>query len=68
MMNPYKRKETVFLIPVNESEDGGSVTVMRVNVGAVTMRTAKRKLRIVLGEWGIPKPMMKRFIKELYRE
>lgn len=62
------RKNIVFLIPVNESEDGQSVTVMRVDVGAVTMRTAKQKLRVVLSEWGIPKFMMKKFVKELCRD
>ena len=59
------RKKIVFLIPVNESDDGGSVTVMRIDCGAVTMRTAKRKLRIVLKEWGIPAYLLKRFVKEL---
>ena len=57
----------VFLIPVNESEDGGSVTVMRVDVGNVTMRTAKRKLRIVFKEWKVPPFLIKKLIKELCR-
>ncbi len=55
----------VFLIPVNESEDGGSVTVMRVDVGDVSMRVAKRKLRIIFKEWGVPVRYMKKMIKEL---
>jgi len=58
----------VFLIPVNESEDGSSVTVMRVDVGNVTMRTAKRKLRVVLTVWGIPIRFQKMMIKELTRD
>ncbi len=55
----------VFLIPVNESEDGGSVTVMRVDVGDVSMRVAKRKLRIVFKEWGVPTRFLKKMVKEL---
>jgi hypothetical protein len=58
----------IFLIPVNESEDGQSVTVMRVDVGDVTMRVAKRKLRVVLTEWAIPKRFHKLIIKELTHE
>lgn len=55
----------VFLIPVNESEDGGSVTVMRVDVGDVSMRVAKRKLRIIFKEWKVPTFLIKKMIKEL---
>jgi len=55
----------IFLIPVNESEDGGSVTVMRIDMGDISMRVAKRKLRIVFKEWGIPVQFHKRMIKEL---
>lgn len=58
----------VFIIPVNESDDSPSVTMMRVDCGCVTMRTAKRKLRVVLTEWGIPKKYQKIFIKELTRD
>lgn len=58
----------VFLIPVNESEDETSVTVMRVDVGNVAMRTAKRKLRVVLTVWGIPVRFQKKMIKELCRD
>lgn len=58
----------VFIIPVNESEDGGSVTVMRIDVGDVSMRVAKRKLRIVFDEWQIPKRFQKMMIKELTRD
>ena len=58
----------VFLIPVNESVDEGSVTVMRVDVGNVTMRTAKRKLRVIFTVWGIPVPFQKKMIKELCRD
>lgn len=58
----------VFIIPVNEAEDSTSVTMMRVDCGNVTMRTAKRKLRVVLSEWGIPKNSQKLFIKELTRD
>lgn len=58
----------VFLIPVNESEDGGSVTIMRVDVGDVSMRVAKRKLRVVLTEWGIPRQQQKMIIRELTRD
>ncbi len=58
----------VFIIPVNEKEDSTSVTMMRVDCGNVTMRTAKRKLRVVLREWGIPKRFQKIFIKELTRD
>jgi hypothetical protein len=57
----------VFIIPVNESEDETSVTVMRVDVGNVTMRTAKRKLRIVLTVWDIPVQFQKKMIQELCR-
>ena len=55
----------VFLIPVNESEDGGSVTVMRVDVGDISLRVAKRKLRQVFKVWDIPVQFHKRMIKEL---
>ena len=58
----------VFLIPVNEADDCESVTLMRVDVGDVTMRVAKRKLRIVFTEWGIPKRFQKLMIKELSRD
>ncbi len=58
----------VFIIPVNESEEENSVTLMRVDVGDVSMRTAKRKLRIVFKEWGIPTSWQKKFIKELCRD
>ena len=55
----------VFLIPVNESEDGGSVTLMRLDMGDISMRVAKRKLRIVFKEWGIPTMFHKKLINEL---
>ena len=58
----------VFLIPVNESEDGGSVTVMRIDMGDISMRVAKRKLRIIFKEWCIPVQFHKRMIKELCRD
>lgn len=55
----------VFLIPVNESEDGGSVTLMRLDMGDISMRVAKRKLRIIFKEWSIPTMFHKRLINEL---
>lgn len=54
-----------FLIPVNESEDETSVTIMLVDVGDVSMRVAKRKLRVVFTEWGIPVFLQKKLITEL---
>lgn len=57
----------VFLIPVNESEEDGSVTLMRLDMGDISMRVAKRKLRIILSEWGIPVKFQKKMIKELTR-
>ena len=41
---------------------------MRVDVGNVAMRTAKRKLRVVLTVWGIPVRFQKKMIKELCRD
>ena len=67
-MGKPKVANKVFLIPVNESEDETSVTVMRVDCGAVSMRVAKRKLRVVLTEWMIPVKWQKKFIKELTRD
>lgn len=69
-MAAYKREQTqkVFIIPVNSGEDETSVTLMRVDCGKVSMRVAKRKLRVVLTEWGIPKKYQKIFIKELTRD
>ena len=61
------QKERVFLIPVNETEEG-SVTLMKVNVGAVSMRVAKRKLRVVFTEWNIPVNFHKKLLKELCDE
>lgn len=59
----------VFLIPVNETdEDDTSVTLMRVDVGNVCMRVAKRKLRVVFTEWGIPTSWQKTMIRELTRD
>ena len=59
----------IFIIPVNEAEeDDTSVTVMRVDCGEVPMRTAKRKLRVVFKEWGIPVRFQKKMIKELTRD
>ena len=57
----------VFLIPVNESEEDGSVTLMRLDMGDISMRVAKRKLRIILSVWGIPVKFQKKMIKELTR-
>ena len=54
-----------FLIPVNEAEDGETITVMSVDVGEVSMRVAKRKLRTVFTVWQIPKFLQKKLIKEL---
>lgn len=67
-MKRTTEERKVFLIPVNESEDGGSVTVMRIDMGCISMRVAKRKLRIVFREWGIPTYKMKILIKELCRD
>ena len=71
-MTSHKEKfntHKVFIIPVNESaEDDTSVTVMRVDCGHVSMRTAKRKLRVVLKEWNIPVQFIKKMIKELTRD
>ncbi len=61
----------VFLIPVNEvtdDEDNTSVTVMRVDVGDISMRVAKRKLRKVFSVWKIPTYLQKKMIKELCDE
>ena len=60
----------VFLIPVNDAEgnDETSVTIMRIDVGDISMRVAKRKLRIVFSEWGIPTRFQKKMIKELCRD
>ncbi len=55
-----------FLIPVNEAAEGESQTCMVVDVGDVTERTAKRKLRLVFKEWGIPAPQIKRLLKEYF--
>jgi len=54
-----------FLIPVNEAEDGETITVMSVDVGNVSMRVAKRKLRKVFTVWQIPTFLQKKLIKEL---
>lgn len=60
-----------FLIPVNEivyNEEGlGSQTCKVVDVGDVSPRTAKRKLRIVLLEWGVPATQIKTLIKEYFK-
>jgi hypothetical protein len=56
----------IFMIPVNKQTGEESVTYMRVDVGNVTNRIAKRKLRIVLTEWGIPKDKQSIFVKELF--
>ena len=59
-----------FLIPINEieyNEEGmGSQTCKVVDVGDVSTRTAKRKLRIVLKEWGIPTNRIKSLVKEYF--
>jgi hypothetical protein len=59
-----------FIIPVNEveyDESGmGSQTLKIVDVGDVSPRTAKRKLRMVLQEWGIPNNRIKKLIKEYF--
>ncbi len=55
-----------FLIPVNEAAEGESQTCMVVDVGDVTERTAKRKLRLVFKEWEIPVPQIKRLLKEYF--
>lgn len=55
-----------FIIPVNEPDTiTGSVTYKQIDVGDVSLRVAKRKLRIVLKEWGIPDNQLKKFINEL---
>ena len=65
-MSHKAESRKVFLIPVNAAVEGEAThTVMRVDCGNVTMRTAKRKLRIVFNEWGIPARFQKIFIKEL---
>ena len=64
-----KHTRKVFIIPVNKPEDGDtSATVMRVDCGAVSMRSAKRKLRVVFKEWGVQTRFQKKMIKELTRD
>ena len=61
-------RETIqmrFVIPVNEPCDNGSVTYMTLDMGDVSIRVAKRKLRIILTTWGIPKNKQKKLINEL---
>ena len=52
-----------FIIPVNEAEVGESVTYKIVDVGDVTPRVAKRKLRKVFEVWRIPVNQHKRLLK-----
>lgn len=55
-----------FIIPVNEPDNiTGSVTYKQVDVGDVSLRVAKRKLRIVLAEWGFPQNQIKKFVNEM---
>lgn len=54
-----------FTFPVNEAEDGGSVTYKVVDCGDVSLRVAKRKVRVVLHEWGIPANQIKKLINEM---
>lgn len=57
-----------FIIPINEvdyNEEGlGSQTCKVVDVGNVSPRTAKKKLRIIFKEWGIPSNQIKKLVKE----
>lgn len=53
-----------FTFPVNEAVDGGTVTYKVVDCGDVSLKVAKRKLRIVLKEWGVPANQMKKLINE----
>ncbi|ASL24408.1 hypothetical protein vBAspPH44_25 [Alteromonas phage vB_AspP-H4/4] len=54
-------------IPVNELVDGEeSVTVMRIDFGDVTERVAKRKMRVILDEWNIPRKYHKKLMKEYF--
>ena len=69
MTTAKKISKKVFIIPIAEpNEDDKSATVMRVDCGYVSMRVAKRKLRVVLTEWGVPRYFQKLFIKELTRD
>lgn len=63
-----KHTRKVFLIPVNDDEDDTSVTVMRIDMGEIPMRSAKRKLRTIFKEWGVPVHFQKKMIKELCRD
>ena len=59
-----------FTIPINDvvyNEEGlGSQTCKVVDVGDVSLRTAKKKLRIVLKEWGVPAYKIKQVLKEYF--
>ena len=57
------------IVPVNEPEVGEentSITCMVVDLGEVTERSAKRKFRKVLKEWGIPSHKHKLIMKEYF--
>ncbi|QPI17689.1 hypothetical protein vBAmePR8F_gp29 [Alteromonas phage vB_AmeP_R8W] len=54
-------------VPVNEYKEGEeSITLMRIDFGDVSERVAKRKFRIILDEWGIPKNQHKKLMKEYF--
>ena len=54
----------VVWIPWEETDQAR--TVYRIDLGDVSVRTAKKKLRIVLKEWNVPTFLMKKVIKELF--
>ena len=54
-----------FYFPINESEQGGSVTVDVVNTESTCARTNKRKLREYLNARGVPEKEHKVVLKAM---
>ena len=56
----------ILYIPVNDTVEGESQTIMKVDLGDVSERVGKRKFRTVLTTWGIPKNQQKSLIREYF--
>lgn len=55
----------IFLVPINESVNGGSQTVHRIDTESTNPKVNKRKLRAYFIEMGVPKHNVKKVMKAM---